>query len=270
MQKFILGLACLSVVAASSANADAWRPAHRIVRVHHNGVDYSRPVGWTYGSGWRWAATVEGDWMIGLGQLRLQTAQAWLVQAQAAYQWQKVRQLRALVNFQINELKALQRTKYNLLMEAKRFEARGEDLDTIVSGHLRPATYAAILFFMKQPNVDPTAIAEVRVEAIRADGAFYHSSSASTKPIEDFAGGNLIELVEFLRKNNYNVRPGSAPWVELNKLRTLLVEKGEEVLDEVVSRYESLKDGSYDAWEPLAIHSNLVDFEGKDPKEAIK
>lgn len=273
MSKFIFGLVALLAVSttASSAIAEGWRPAHDIVRVQHNGVFYNRPVGWGWGGGWRWASTVEGDWMVGLGQLRLATAQAMLVRAQAAYEWEKVRQLRALVNFQINELKVLQRTKWNLLQQSKKYENQLSALTGIVNGRLQPWTFSAINFFLAQPNVDVVALSEITVGAMRADSGLYRTNEGGPdRPFVEFAGGNLVEFAEFLRTNSYSTKVGSQSWVQLNKLRTYFIEKGEEILDEVVDRYNTVKDGQYDPWEPLSIHSTLVDFEGKDPKAEIK
>lgn len=178
----------------------------------------------------------EGEFQVATAQSALLFAQSNLVNAQAAHEWVRVRELTLLVNRLELELRKAAKREFELARQASILEDRTRSLQVIKTGKTSPFVFQAFRFIIMR-TVPAQQLADIMGTPVKdADSSQFLPNRAQTQ-IEDFPGGTVGELLTFAERKNYSFSPFSPAHLELlssfGRLETLAVERAAELRDKV-------------------------------------
>lgn len=170
----------------------------------------------------------EGEYRIAVAQSELLFAQANLTNAQAAHEWQRVRELTLLVNRRALELRRLAKLEYKIQQQAQQLEDRTISLQVIKTGRTSPYVFQA-LRFIEMRAIPAPLLAEVMSTHIRAyEADHFVPNKPGAEPL-DFEGGNLGQLLSFAEKRQFSFAPFSPAHLEvlqgLGKLEQAVIDR---------------------------------------------
>jgi hypothetical protein len=147
----------------------------------------------------------QGEYQKNVAEAQLLYAQAQLVQAQALGELQRARELQLLVNRARRELTLLTRDENTLRRRVKAIEDRAELAETILAGRVTPVSMQAFVW-LQTHAVGPQDSLKAMTQSLPAIPASEFSVSPG-RVLPPFAGENVGQLVDHLRRHNVSVVP---------------------------------------------------------------
>ncbi len=209
------------------------------------------------------SVTAQGDFLRALGELRLHTAYAELALARAQGEWARVRAYSAFINtLNQDSIRLEARLKQNFRLLVK-VDKQGQKLNGILKGKTDPATVSALEFFLAMiPGEKLAGLIQLDIPALNKEDFKLRWLLQTVKDpvtgepsrqeivLEDFAGGNLYNLIAYLRHFPVQVVVGSQAHLVLIELRNQLVAAGSVIVEELEGKMSNLSEEKTNLWAP--------------------
>ncbi len=207
----------------------------------------------------------EGEFLRAVAAARLDLAKSWLIEAQAAGEWVKVKQLQLLVERLNLELYRLKKQEYKLLKKAETIEKWAKQANKIVGGLVNSYSLQGLKVLILN-YIPPAKV--LAAMTLPAPPIKQLMPLGKGEPM-DFAGGNVGQLVEFLREYNLTVEPWSPGHIALVEAMITLAAGVDEQLAIIQDLMDQLHEGAdpFDLTVPwLSDSEEKEDDEDKDEK----
>lgn len=156
----------------------------------------------------------QATYVVAMAEANLKNAQAELFLAQAAHEWERVRQLRLLVNRLELELKRARKQEHAVEAQIKKVTEHARRINLLKMGRSSKYVHASLFFILTQ--VVPSAV--VGDTLGRDVGSFQARDFVPNKKDREavaFEGGNVGQLLEFIKANDFSFSPFSPAHLEV-------------------------------------------------------
>ncbi len=189
----------------------------------------------------------QGEFIVDISIAQLNWAKANLVNAQAAFEWQRARELQLLVDRLELELKRLRQDEYKMRALIQQISDTATTFNVINTGTTSQFVFQAFNFLLIRAV--PTGVVKdsmtVSVPSFSADNFVPNNKGVTPIP---FPGGNVGMLMHFLQKNNYSLEPFREAHVAILGAIQQMVDAANQRISDIQDQMEALRNGTLDIW----------------------
>ena len=189
----------------------------------------------------------EGAFLVDVSMARLNFARANLVDAQAAFEWQRARMLAILVDRLEYELRHLRQDEHHARVFIKQIDRAATQLGVINTGRTSQSSFIALRFLMIRV-VPPNTIASAMTATVPSYSADNFVPNKKGIAAESFPGGNVGTLITFLEKKNYSLEPFRDGHVAILHAIQEMADAADEKLSLIREQIQQLRDDTLDIW----------------------
>lgn len=210
---------------------------------------------------WHHGTTIQGDWLRGIAQLRIATAQAMYQQMLARQQYDRARAYEIFLGKLQTDLKNLDRQLIQAEKFQKKIASHVKGLNSLLNGVVSSNTTQSIYFFLKLVDAEThDKLVMLPVEALPLSD-FDQTSFVRTHynretkeiekvavEIEPFPGGTLLDFLKWMNKNPVKMKKGTKAQTMLLEVRNMFIKAGEEWYAKVQAQMEEVDKQKDDVW----------------------